>query len=198
MRQPTARAVLLAGGVLCVAAVALAQERAPRTTRILEGAHRQVGVTTIYDGRYAVIPYPGGDVSLERGVCCDVIVRAYRHAGLDLQVLVHEDMRRSFASYPRKWGLTKPDPNIDHRRVPNLATFFARHGRELPVTSRAADYRPADIVTWRLPSGASHIGLVSDRVADGRPLVVHNVGAGTRLEDVLFAYVVTGHYRYDP
>jgi len=158
-----------------------------------------VGVTTIYDPRYTTLPYPGGDVPLERGVCCDVIVRAYRRAGLDLQRLVHEDMSQSFASYPRIWGLTKPDPNIDHRRVPNLATFFARHGTKLAVTTRPADYRPGDIVTWRLPfTGAAHIGLVSDRVEDGRPLIVHNVGAGTRIEDVLFAYAVTGHYRYDP
>lgn len=183
------------------AAGAAAQDapRRPRTPLILEGAYGQVGVTTIYDARYTVIPYPGGDVPLERGVCCDVIVRAYRRAGLDLQRLVHEDMLRSFESYPRIWGLTKPDPNIDHRRVPNLATFFTRHGTRLHVTTRAADYRPGDIVTWRLPvTGAAHIGIVTDRVEDGRPLIVHNVGAGTRIEDVLFAYTVTGHYSYDP
>jgi len=175
-----------------------AAPRRPRTLLILDGAYRQVGVTTIYDPRYAVIPFPGGDVPMERGVCCDVIVRAYRRAGLDLQALVHQDMTQSFASYPRIWGLTKPDPNIDHRRVPNLATFFTRHGTKLPVSSRASDYDPADSVTWRLWTGATHIGLVSDRFQDGRPLVVHNVGAGTQIEDVLFAYTVTGHYRYDP
>jgi uncharacterized protein YijF (DUF1287 family) len=175
-----------------------AAPRRPRTRLILDGAYRQVGVTTIYDPRYTVIPFPGGDVPMERGVCCDVIVRAYRRAGLDLQALVHQDMMQSFASYPRIWGLTKPDSNIDHRRVPNLATFFTRHGTRLPASSRASDYDPADIVTWRLWTGATHIGLVSDRFQDGRPLVVHNVGAGTQIEDVLFAYEITGHYRYDP
>jgi uncharacterized protein YijF (DUF1287 family) len=158
----------------------------------------QVGVTTVYDNRYTKIPYPGGDVPLERGVCCDVIVRAYRNAGVDLQRLVHEDMVSSFSAYPRIWGLSHPDTNIDHRRVPNLATFFTRHGRRLPVSDRPGDYLPGDIVTWRLRTGSTHIGLVSDRTEAGRPLCIHNVGYGTKLEDVLFAYTITGHFRYDP
>jgi len=125
-------------------------------------------------------------------------VRAYRHAGVDLQVLVNEDMKRDFASYPQLWGLSAPDPNIDHRRVPNLAAYFARNGARLDVTSSAVDYRPGDIVTWRLTSGVPHIGLVSDRSKDGRPLMIHNIGAGAQVEDMLFASEITGHYRYDP
>ncbi len=164
--------------------------------RVLEGAERQVGVTVVYDGSYRRLAYPGGDVPLERGVCTDVIVRAYRHAGMDLQRLVHEDMKRAFAAYPRAWGLSRPDRNIDHRRVPNLAAFFARHGETLPVSRDAADYRPGEVLTWRLPGGHPHVGLVTTRVEDGRPLVVHNVGSGTVVEDVLFAWPVTGRYRY--
>ncbi len=164
--------------------------------RILEGAQRQVGVTVLYDGSYRRLAYPGGDVPPERGVCTDVVVRAYRNAGIDLQLLVHEDLRRAFAAYPRSWGMRGPDRNIDHRRVPNLATFFARHGAVLPVSREARDYRPGDVVTWRLASGLPHVGIVSARFAEGRPLVIHNIGAGAVFEDVLFANPVTGHYRY--
>jgi hypothetical protein len=164
--------------------------------RVLEGAERQVGVTVVYDGSYRRLDYPGGDVPPERGVCTDVVVRAYRNAGIDLQVLVHEDLRRAFAAYPQLWGTRRPDRNIDHRRVPNLATFFARHGEVLPVSREAADYRPGEIVTWRLASGLPHVGIVSSRLAGGRPLVIHNIGAGTVFEDVLFANPVTGRYRY--
>jgi uncharacterized protein YijF (DUF1287 family) len=163
---------------------------------MLEGAVRQVGVTVIYDGSYRRLAYPGGDVPPERGVCTDVVVRAYRNAGIDLQVLVHEDLRRSFAAYPRMWGTRGPDRNIDHRRVPNLATFFTRHGTVLPASRQAGDYLPGDIVTWRLASGLPHVGIVSTRVAGERPLVIHNIGAGTVFEDVLFANPVTGHFRY--
>src|SRR5262245_5139238 len=166
--------------------------------RMLSGAYRQVGATLYYDGSYHPIPFPGGDVPIERGVCTDVIVRAYRNAGIDLQLLVHRDMSRAFDSYPAQWGLARPDPNIDHRRVRNLATFFSRHGRTLPVSSRSEDYLAGDIVTWRLPSGSPHIGIVADRQRDGTPLVVHNIGAGVKVEDVLFSYEITGHFRYDP
>jgi hypothetical protein len=175
----------------------LAAEGVPGVVaRMLEGAERQVGVTVIYDGSYRRLAYPGGDVPPERGVCTDVVVRAYRNAGIDLQVLVHEDLRRAFAAYPRAWGMRGPDRNIDHRRVPNLATFFTRHGVVLPASREARDYRPGDIVTWRLASGLPHVGIVSARVAGGRPLVIHNIGAGTVFEDVLFANPVTGHFRY--
>jgi hypothetical protein len=172
-------------------ALALSLLAQPAASRVVEGARRQVGKTLSYDPAYRRLAYPGGDVPLETGVCTDVIVRAYRHAGVDLQVLVHEDMKAHFSAYPRNGGLRKPDPNIDHRRVPNLATFFRRKGASLPVTRRAADYRPGDVVTWRLPSGVPHIGLVT-----GPRQVVHNISNGARQEDVLFAYEVTGHYRY--
>lgn len=191
----------LSGGIpLLMLVLTPARAERPDTTipQVLEGAYRQVGVTVHYDGRYQRIPFPGGDVPRERGVCTDVIVRAYREAGIDLQVLVHRDMSRRFEAYPRLWGLSRPDPNIDHRRVSNLATFFARHGQTLAVSSRVEDFRAGDIVTWRLPSGRPHIGLVTDRMRDGKPLIVHNVGAGVKVEDVLFAYEMTGHFRYDP
>ena len=171
---------------------------ASRIPQVLGGAYQQVGITLHYDGSYRPIPFPGGDVPVESGVCTDVIVRAYRQAGVDLQLLVNQDMSRNFGAYPDLWGLTRPDPNIDHRRVPNLATFFSRHGRRLPISTRPDDYHPGDIVTWRLPSGVPHIGLISDRFQEARPLVVHNIGAGVQIEDVLFAYDITGHYRYDP
>jgi len=175
-----------------------AGQRSSRIGLVLEGAYQQVGVTRIYDGSYQRLSFPGGDVPLERGVCSDVLVRAYRHAGLDLQLLVNQDMFRNFLSYPQLWGLSKPDPNIDHRRVPNLAAFFGRNGTTLPVSTRAGDYRAGDIVTWRLASGVPHVGLVADRSQNGRPLMIHNIGAGAQVEDVLFSNVITGHYRYDP
>ena len=167
--------------------------------RLVQAAREQVGVTLHYDPAYRRLDYPGGDLPAERGVCTDVLVRAYRRLGLDLQVLVHEDMLAAWAAYPKLWGLKRPDANIDHRRVPNLATYFARHGDTLPASAQAADYAAGDIVTWRLPSGVPHIGIVSDRAAtDGTPLVIHNIGRGAREEDVLFAYSITGHYRYLP
>jgi hypothetical protein len=164
--------------------------------KLITGAKKQVGVTRSYDPAYRRIAYPNGDVPLTTGVCTDVIIRAYRHAGVDLQRLVHEDMKRNFAAYPKNWGLRRPDTNIDHRRVPNLATFFRRHGQSMPVTRNGADYKPGHVVTWRLASGVPHIGLVSDVRRGNRYLVVHNIGAGTQLEDVLFAYEITGHYSY--
>jgi|SRR5262245_20547430 len=166
--------------------------------RIIDSAHEQVGVTLSYDPSYSVIRFPGGDVPMVRGVCTDVIIRAYRGVGVDLQLLVNQDMRRAFSAYPRNWGLSRPDPNIDHRRVPNLAVFFARHGQVLPISTDAKAYKPGDIVTWRLPGGLAHIGLVSDRSTEGRQLIVHNIGAGAKVEDILFAFTITGHYRYLP
>lgn len=177
---------------------AAAQPAASAPQRLVAAAYAQVGVTLLYDPSYRRIAFPGGDVPLVRGVCSDVVVRAYRAIGVDLQRLVNEDMRRNFAAYPHLWGLAHADANIDHRRVPNLAVFFARHGGKLPVSGAAHDYRAGDIVTWRLPGGLAHIGLVADRSVDGRPLVVHNIGAGAQLEDVLFAFEITGHYRYFP
>ncbi len=167
--------------------------------RLVEAARAQIGVTTIYDPAYRSLDYPGGDVPIERGVCTDVIVRAYRALGVDLQLLVHEDMTAAFPAYPQNWGLTRPDRNIDHRRVPNLAAFFARYGQELTISQRPADYAPGDIVTWRLASGVPHIGIVSDRCSDrGVPLIIHNIGRGTLEEDVLLAYEITGWFRSMP
>jgi uncharacterized protein YijF (DUF1287 family) len=144
-----------------------------------------------------MVAYPNGDVSLDRGVCTDVLIRAYREIGIDLQRLVHEDMQANFAKYPKLWGLSHPDTNIDHRRVPNLMVFFARKGQSLPVSQSASDYLPGDIVTWQLPSGVPHIGIVSDTLAEGaRYQMIHNIGAGTQCEDCLFAFKIKGHYRY--
>ena len=176
----------------------LAQELPADLRRIIESAHEQVGVTLYYDPSYSVISFPGGDVPMVRGVCTDVIIRAYRSVGVDLQLLVNQDMRKAFSAYTRNWGLSRPDRNIDHRRVLNLAVFFTRHGQVLPISSDAKAYRSGDIVTWRLPGGLAHIGLVSDRSTDGRPLIVHNIGAGAKVEDILFAFTITGHYRYLP
>lgn len=152
-----------------------------------------------YDGSYRRIEYPGGDVPPNVGVCTDVIIRSYRVLGIDLQQRVHEDMVDHFSDYPQIWNLRNPDSNIDHRRVPNLQTFFKRHGIELPVTSDPQDFRTGDLVTWTVGGNLPHIGIVVDRrTPDGRrPLIVHNIGAGPRLEDVLFLYPMTGHYRYE-
>ena len=179
-------------------AAAPAPAQADDVARVLEAAHAQVGVTRYYDGSYVRLDYPGGDVPADRGVCTDVVIRALRAAGLDLQQAVHEDMRGHFGAYPKLWGLSRPDRNIDHRRVPNLETWARRAGHALPAGTDPAGYRPGDLVSWRLPNGLPHIGLVSDRRApdgSGRPLVVHNIGAGTQVEDVLFAWPPVGHYR---
>jgi uncharacterized protein YijF (DUF1287 family) len=159
-------------------------------------AAQQVGVTTGYDGSYRRLAYPGGDVPIESGVCTDVLIRAYRLLGIDLQVRVHEDMRRAFSAYPPLWGLSAPDRNIDHRRVPNLETWFRRHGLVKAGGRDPADYQAGDIVSWRLDSGRPHIGIVSANRIDGRPLVLHNIGAGVREEDVLFDWSIVGHFRY--
>jgi len=165
---------------------------------LVSAAREQTLRHEIYDGSYRKIGYPMGDVPEDRGVCTDVLIRAYRKASIDLQVLVHEDMLQHFSAYPQNWGLTRPDPNIDHRRVPNLQTFLTRSGASLPVSRSAADYKPADLVTWMLPGNLPHIGIVSDKTVVGtsRLMILHNIGAGTTEEDTLFAYPITGHYRY--
>ena len=170
----------------------------PQLKQVVEGAIEQTSVTTGYDPSYVKIDYPNGDVPLDRGVCSDVIVRAFRKGGIDLQKEVHEDMVGARSEYPMKWGTNGPDANIDHRRVLNLRTYFERQGKSLPVTSEANDYLPGDVVTWDLGSGLDHIGIVVNMFADKekRYLIVHNVGAGTRMEDVLFAWKITDHYRY--
>ena len=153
-----------------------------------------------YDPTYFVIDYPGGDVPADVGVCTDEVIRSYRAVGVDLQREVHEDMAANFLLYPNRWGLKRPDTNIDHRRVPNLMTFFSRKGESLPVTNEARDYKPGEIVTWDLGRGVPHIGIVVNVASPSDPQrfqIVHNVGAGPKLEDVLFDWKITGHYRYE-
>ena len=176
------------------------QIASPLTTRLVSAALERTKHRVRYVAAYVQIPYPGGDVPADTGVCTDEIIRIYRAVGIDLQKEVHEDMRGHFEKYPHAWGLSKPDSNIDHRRVPNLMTFFKRHGTSLPLSTRAADYQPADLVTWDLGGGVPHIGIVTDRRSgDGaRFMVVHNIGRGPQLEDVLFNWKITGHYRYAP
>ncbi len=150
-----------------------------------------------YDPAYFTIPYPNGDVPKGKGVCTDVVIRAYRKMGIDLQKEVHEDMKKNFSAYPKIWGLKKPDTNIDHRRVPNLEVFFSRFGESLPVTNKTQDYKPGDIVSWMLPGIHTHIGMVvNKKAASGNYMVVHNIGSGQVMEDVLFEYTIRGHYRY--
>jgi uncharacterized protein len=182
--------------LLPIPAVAFAQEPTQEVTRLVQSAYEQVGKTVFCDPRYQIIAFPGGDVTLDRGVCTNVIIRAYRGVGIDLQVLVNQDMRTSFAMYPKLWGLSHPDRNIDHRQVPNLAAFFSRRGETLPISKDGADYKAGDLVTWRLPDGRPHIGLVTDRQSEGRPLVIHNIGAGAQVEDILFTYAIAGHYQF--
>jgi uncharacterized protein YijF (DUF1287 family) len=154
-------------------------------------------VTTSYDPAYRRLAYPGGDVAIATGVCADVVVRALRQVGIDLQREVHRDMRADFAAYPALWGLTRPDRHIDHRRVPNLRRWFERHGWSLAPSAHAGDYQPGDIVSWRLDNGRPHIGIVAAHFApgDARRLVVHNIAVGAGEEDVLFSWRIDGHFR---
>ena len=170
----------------------------PVLERLVAAAVERTRQQVTYDGTYYAIPYPNGDVPADKGVCTDEVIRSYRAAGVDLQREVHEDMKANFSLYPRQFGLTRTDTNIDHRRVPNLMTFFARKGRALPITDDAADYAPGDVITWELNGGLTHIGILTDRptATPGRHLILHNIGSGPQLEDVLFAWKVTGHYRY--
>ena len=167
--------------------------------KLVTSARKQVGVTLHYDPAYTALAYPGGDVPADRGVCTDVVIRAMRDAlSCDLQKLVHQDMRANFAAYPKNWGLARPDRNIDHRRVPNLKTYFNRKGYQLPLAKAKdpAKFLPGDIVTCTVPPHLPHIMIVSDRKSDsGTPLVIHNIGGGAREEDRLFEFPLTGHYR---
>ena len=162
--------------------------------KIANAAFAQVGVTTIYDPAYVHLRYPGGDVPRERGVCSDVVVRAFRAAGVvDLQAAVHDDMAAHFGAYPKLWSMRGPDANIDHRRVPNLMKFFERRGKSLALD---AAYEPGDVVAWRLPNGLYHVGVVSAARGARENLVVHNIGDGAKNEDVLRAWTIIGHYRW--
>ena len=183
-----------------LASTAIGQRAVPsedRAQRLVTAAIAQTRTAVTYDGSYRRIPYPGGDVPSNIGVCTDVVIRAYRQIGIDLQVNVHEDMRRAFRAYPALWGMRGPDRNIDHRRVPNLQTFFKRAGADLGRSTAPDAYRPGDLVTWMLPGNLPHIGIVIDRRSRADvPLVVHNIGRGPEIEDILFRYTITGHYRY--
>lgn len=166
---------------------------------LVTAAKERTSHFVIYNGSYQKIGYPNGDVSKNIGVCTDVIIRSYRALGLDLQKLVHEDMKAHFDKYPKIWGLSKPDTNIDHRRVPNLETFFKRHGEELAMTNNPKDYKPGDIVTWRLDNNLPHIGIVSDvksKQDPNRYQIIHNIGLGPKQDDMLFDYKIVGHYRF--
>jgi uncharacterized protein YijF (DUF1287 family) len=169
------------------------------TRRFVAAAIERTHHSVRYVSAYIRIPYPGGDVPADTGVCTDEIIRSYRTAGVDLQKEVHEDMLRNFNAYPNQthWRLAHPDSNIDHRRVPNLMVFFQREGETLPITSRSEDYSPGDIVTWDLGGNVPHIGIVVDQKSSGgRYMIVHNIGEGPKMEDVLFNWKITGHYRY--
>jgi len=177
---------------------ALAPNSSPALKAIIDGAVDQIGKTTSYDPSYQKLDYPNGDVPIETGVCSDVIIRAFRNAKIDLQKDIHEDMQANFSAYPTRWGLKSPDANIDHRRVPNLMTYFTRKGKALTSLS-AENFLPGDIVTWDLGGGYDHIGVVANvwYKPTQHYLVVHNIGNnGTHMDDSLFAWKISGHYRY--
>ncbi len=188
--------LLVAALMLVLLGSAAAQAPTSLGARIAAAARQQIGVTTSYDPAYTALAYPGGDVPSHTGVCSDVVVRAVRKVGTDLQKELHEDMLANFSSYPQKWGLKKPDRNIDHRRVPNLMRYFERHHLALNEKLKAKEtYLPGDIVAWDLGRGILHIGFVSDRSAALAPLLIHNIGSGAKEEDILFRFEVIGHYR---
>jgi uncharacterized protein len=201
--NPPKWTALLVLGALCLAANA-AQTIEPASVshqnflrKLVAAAVERTHHSVRYDPAYVRIPYPGGDVPADTGVCTDEVIRSYRAVGVDLQKEVHEDMAQNFSAYPHRWQPGHTDANIDHRRVPNLMVFFQRHGETLPITGHAEDYRAGDLVTWDLGGGVPHIGIVVDRKGDGgRNMIVHNIGQGPRMEDVLFHWKITGHYRY--
>jgi uncharacterized protein YijF (DUF1287 family) len=170
----------------------------PVLERLVAAAVERTTHEVEYDGAYYKLEYPNGDVPADKGVCTDEVIRSYRALGIDLQKEVHEDMSANFSRYPTKFGLTTTDTNIDHRRVPNLRVFFERKGKSLLITDEAADYQPGDIVTWDLNASQTHIGIVVDvpSAMSGRYMIMHNIGAGPKIEDILFAWKITGHYRY--
>jgi uncharacterized protein YijF (DUF1287 family) len=191
--------LLLIALVACHADQSLSS-RQDFTRRLVAAAVERTHHSVRYVSAYVRIPYPGGDVPSDTGVCTDEIIRSYRAVGVDLQREVHEDMVQNFAAYPNKhrWLLMHPDSNIDHRRVPNLMVFFQRKGESLPITNLAGDYSPGDLITWDLGGGVPHIGIVVDQKSRGseRYQIVHNIGDGPKMEDVLFNWKITGHYRY--
>lgn len=180
--------LLIAGVAVCSAGL--------NPDKLIASARSQIGVTVSYDPAYRQLDYPGGDVPKHTGVCTDVIIRVLREQGVDLQKEVHEDMKANFSAYPKKWGLKKPDRNIDHRRVPNLMTYFRRKGLSRSESGKAEHFASGDVVAWDLGNGVTHIGIVSDRRSPkGTPFVIHNIGRGTQEEDILFEFKVIGHCR---
>ena len=175
-----------------------ATAQSPFLHQLADSSETLTKVKVRYDPSYFSMAYPMGDVPADRGVCTDVVVRAYRKMGIDLQEEVHKDMAANFEVYPNNWRLTKPDKNIDHRRVPNLMTYFTRNGKKLTITNNANDYKPGHIVCWNLGGGTLHIGIVSHKKSpDGkRNLMIHNIGAGQVFEDCLFDFTIIGHYIY--
>jgi uncharacterized protein YijF (DUF1287 family) len=194
------RFFLAAAGAVCLGPRALAQPAGQELSfpvKVAQGGELRAMKSEVYDPAYVKLAYPMGDVADDRGVCTDTVIRAFRHAGVDLQVEVHEDMRANFSAYPAMWGLTKPDRNIDHRRVPNLETLFRRKGGAKTISTAAADYQPGDIVSWRLTgSGLPHIGVVTRKRQGGQPLIAHNIGAGTQEEPCLFDWPMKGWFRF--
>lgn len=189
-------------GLVCVNALAQPASTPSQqefSKRLVRAAIERTSHSVRYDPAYVRMPYPGGDVPVGTGVCTDEIIRSYRAVGVDLQKEVHEDMEQNFSAYPRKWRWFsgKPDSNIDHRRVPNLMIFFQRKGESLPITAFPGDYNPGDLVTYDLGGNVPHIGIVVDhKGGSGRYMIVHNIGQGPKMEDVLFNWKITGHYRY--
>ncbi|MEQ1640560.1 MAG: DUF1287 domain-containing protein [Novosphingobium sp.] len=194
------RSALLGGLALAACGSAEAQVRfaGPRARALIAAARRQVGVTLSYDPAYTRIAYPGGDVDRAKGVCTDVVIRAYRDAlGVDLQSEVHRDMAANFSAYPRRWGLRRPDSNIDHRRVQNLERYWTRKAASLPIPAPVREWQPGDLFTALIDGRLPHTGIVSDRIsAGGIPLIIHNIGAGTREEDMLPGLRLTGRFRW--
>src|SRR6266576_6621719 len=197
----------LTTALLFFAASSIAQTKAANVTarqeflkKLVAAAEERTSHTVRYDSAYVRIPYPGGDVPEDTGVCTDEVIRSYRAVGVDLQKEVHEDMANNYSAYPRKWRTprTRTDTNIDHRRVPNLMVFFTRKGESLAITQRAEDYTPGELVTWDLGGNVPHIGIVVDQRsrASGRYMIEHNIGRGPKIEDVLFHWKITGRYRY--
>jgi len=184
---------------LCLLGINSAVGQTNFYVRLADSALMLTKQKVTYNSGYFVIKYPNGDIPRDKGVCTDVLIRAYRKLGIDLQKEVHEDMKANFEKYPKMWGLTKPDKNIDHRRVPNLMVFFSRHGEVKPISNKSEDYLPGDIVCWDLGSGISHIGIVVNKKSTDRKrfLIVHNIGGGQVLADCLFEYKIIGHFRYE-
>lgn len=186
--------------IVCLSAINLTFGQTDFFVQLADSALTLTKQQVLYDPSYFQITYPNGDVPADKGVCSDVIIRAYRKMGIDLQKEVHEDMKANFLKYPKKWRLTRPDKNIDHRRVPNLMVFFSRLGTVRKMSQNASDYQPGDIVCWDLNGrGLTHIGIISNKKsADGkRNLIIHNIGGGQVLADCLFDFKIIGHYTYE-